>query len=151
MATIPIQTNQILSAAKAVRIKFVLAVGNRAVPQGDPVIYLEQVSSKLLTSFPVTRVFEFRVTRPGMLTKITLFSPDNVASDVTFDVNKGTRTANLATIFPTSADRPKITSGTYSVEKTVSIPVSAGDLISIDVDAATENLRYLTAVCKIET
>jgi len=128
-----------------------LISGGEALPEGDPVVYLEQVCSKLLTSFPVTRVFEFRVTRPGTLTHITLFSPDNVASDVTFDVNLGTRIANLTTLFPTSGDRPKISAGTFSVENVLNAEVAAGDLISIDVDAASENLRYLAAVCRIDT
>lgn len=151
MPIIPIPTNQILNAAKAVRVNFIIAIGNKDLPEGDPVLNLEQVSSKLLTNFPVTRVFEFRVTRTGTISKITFYAPENVDADITFDVNLGTRIANLSSLFSDPNDRPVLESGTFSIETELSEAVEQGDLISIDIDSASENLRYLSVIVEILT
>ncbi len=117
---------------------------------GDPMYTLQQVNARLLTSYPAANVFEFRVPEAGTIIKVELFAPDDVEETAIFDVNTGSRRSNLATIYADPDDRPEIEAGDYMAESLVSVPVIAGELVSIDIDAADEQLRFLSMILTVQ-
>jgi hypothetical protein len=103
--------------------------------------YLEQALGLQITANQVT-VLGFRSTVTGTIKVITIWARDNVSADVTFDVNKGTVNSDLTTLF--SGTKPKILSGSHEgINSGLSIAVTAGDLITLDIDNINGNTLNL--------
>lgn len=111
---------------------------------------LQQVNGRYITTFPAQHVMEFRSPRVGTLTKIELFSPTVLTNDCTLDVNLGQHRGNLTTIYPDQSKRPVIPGGSFKAVSEVSVDVMSGDLISVDIDAAGDNIKLLTVTLTIE-
>lgn len=116
---------------------------------GDGVYYLQQVNGRLLLAFPAASVFEFRITEPGTIASIEFFSRDDLESDCTFDVNLGTKLSNVESIYEPES-RPVILQNEYSVTSTVNEHVESGQLLTVDIDDADDQLRFLAVVITVE-
>lgn len=119
--------------------------------QGDTMYDLQQVNAKTFSTFPETRVFEWRLSKDSILKRIKISSPQNVIGDITFDVKVGDDISSVVSIFADPEDRPVLATGTQIIEiPDLDIEISEDKLVSIDIVSGNGALSYLSATAYFE-